>query len=39
MAGMKETYRFLDAVQVKERLDGDYKLVEELLTAVPDAFN
>lgn len=39
MAGMKETYRFLDAVQVKERLDGDYKLVEELLKAVPDAFN
>lgn len=39
MAGMNESFRFLDAAGVKARLDADYALVEDLLKAVPDAFN
>ncbi len=39
MAGMSENYRYLDADAVKARLDQDYAMVEELLKAVPDAFN
>lgn len=39
MAEMGENYRFLNAEQVKERLDQDYSLVEELVAAMPDTFN
>ncbi|MCK9547649.1 MAG: tripartite tricarboxylate transporter substrate binding protein [Sphaerochaeta sp.] len=39
MRNMSENYRFLDAEQVKARLDNDYRAVEKLLEEVPGAFN
>lgn len=39
MRNMSENYRFLDAEQVKARLDSDYRAVEKLLEEVPGAFN
>lgn len=39
MANMGETYRFLDQEQVKQRLDQDYEMIQQLLEANPDALN
>jgi tripartite-type tricarboxylate transporter receptor subunit TctC len=39
MRNMSENYRFLDAEQVKARLDNDYRAVQKLLEEVPGAFN
>lgn len=39
MKDMGEVYRYLDATQVKARLDGEYKQMQSLLKEVPDAFN
>lgn len=39
MQSMSENYRYLDAQQVKNRLDGDLQAMKDLLTAVPNAFN
>lgn len=39
MANMGEIYRFLDQEQVKQRLDQDYEMIQQLLEANPDALN
>ena len=39
MNEMSEIYRFLDRQEVKERLDADYKAMEDLLSENPNAFN
>ena len=39
MANMGEIYRFLDQDQVKERLDQDYEMIQQLLEENPDALN
>ena len=39
MANMGEIYRFLDQDQVKQRLDQDYEMIQQLLEENPDALN
>ena len=39
MTNMGEIYRFLDQDQVKERLDQDYEMIQQLLEENPDALN
>ena len=39
MTNMGEIYRFLDQDQVKERLDQDYEMIQQLLDENPDALN
>ena len=36
---MGEIYRFLDQDQVKQRLDQDYEMIQQLLEENPDALN
>ena len=39
MANMGEIYRFLDQDRVKQRLDQDYEMIQQLLEENPDALN
>ena len=39
LANMGEIYRFLDQDQVKQRLDQDYEMIQQLLEENPDALN